>query len=271
VPLATVQDEKTYWYQCDQVGAPQELTDREGNIVWAADYRVWGETTLRKTGTDGSARYSRRRQVEPPPVLEQPFRFQGQQFDEETGLHYNRYRYYDPGVGRFVSQDPIGLRGGGNLFAYAPNPMGWIDPIGLTNNKTNPACPSCSGANSDVSNKKDSPCTKGGDFVEGYHGTKAANIDSIMESGVMKPKDGEIYLSRNQADTFVHGADSSIGGAVSGHLTIDVSKANSVSNISVPGNPDTILIKTDTPLPTKVNSVKVRRPDGKGGFTYSDC
>jgi uncharacterized protein RhaS with RHS repeats len=43
-------------------------------------------------------------------VLEQPFRFQGQLFDEETGLHYNRFRYYDPDVGRFVSQDPIGLR-----------------------------------------------------------------------------------------------------------------------------------------------------------------
>jgi RHS repeat-associated protein len=130
VPLATVQDNKTYWYQCDQVGAPQELTDREGNIVWAADYRVWGEVSLRKTGTDGSSRYARRRQAEPPPVLEQPFRFQGQQFDEETGLHYNRYRYYDPGVGRFVSQDPIGLRGGSNFFLYAPNPMGWVDPFG---------------------------------------------------------------------------------------------------------------------------------------------
>jgi RHS repeat-associated protein len=121
------------------------LTDREGNIVWAADYRVWGEVSLRKTGTDGSARYARRRQAEPPPVLEQPFRFQGQQFDEETGLHYNRYRYYDPGVGRFVSQDPIGLRGGSNLFAYAPNPMGWVDPFGLSRNKQD-KCPSCSAA-----------------------------------------------------------------------------------------------------------------------------
>jgi RHS repeat-associated protein len=142
VPLATVQDNKTYWYQCDQVGAPQELTDREGNIVWAADYKVWGEATLRKTGTDGSVRYAR--QPEPPsPVLEQPFRFQGQQFDEESGLHYNRYRYYDPGVGRFVSQDPIGLRGGSNLFAYAPNPLGWVDPFGLAKKQNNPNCPSC--------------------------------------------------------------------------------------------------------------------------------
>ena len=56
VPLATVQDGCTYWYQCDQIGAPQELTDGEGKIAWAAHYRAWGEAaalTLTKTGTDG--------------------------------------------------------------------------------------------------------------------------------------------------------------------------------------------------------------------------
>jgi RHS repeat-associated protein len=133
VPLATVQDEKTYWYQCDQVGAPQELTDQEGNIVWAADYTVWGEATLRKTGTGGASRYARRRQAEPPPVLEQPFRFQGQQFDEETGLHYNRFRYYDPNTGRYLKSDPAGLAGGLNTYAYVVgNPLSWIDPHGLS-------------------------------------------------------------------------------------------------------------------------------------------
>lgn len=67
----------------------------------------------------------------PPAIIEQPFRFQGQQFDEETGLHYNRFRYYDPSVGRFASQDPIGLAGGNNPFLYAPTPTSWIDPYGL--------------------------------------------------------------------------------------------------------------------------------------------
>ncbi|VAW60251.1 Rhs-family protein [hydrothermal vent metagenome] len=52
-------------------------------------------------------------------------------FDEETGLHYNRHRYYNPDTGQFISQDPIGLRGGVNNYQYAPNPLGWIDPLGL--------------------------------------------------------------------------------------------------------------------------------------------
>jgi RHS repeat-associated protein len=164
VPLATVQgiskdreSQQTYWYQCDQIGAPQELTDAQGNIVWAADYKVWGEAKLRaidwpKTGTDGgpargsgigasawhtgaSGASSASSRLAPPPI-EQPFRFQGQQFDEETGLHYNRYRYYDPAIGRFISEDPIGLQGGLNLFSYSQNPLVWIDPRGLAGSPT---------------------------------------------------------------------------------------------------------------------------------------
>ncbi|WP_252403266.1 RHS repeat-associated core domain-containing protein, partial [Escherichia coli] len=47
------------------------------------------------------------------------------------GLHYNLHRYYDPDVGRFMVTDPIGLAGGINLYQYAPNPLSWIDPLGL--------------------------------------------------------------------------------------------------------------------------------------------
>ncbi|MFH4180811.1 RHS repeat-associated core domain-containing protein, partial [Acinetobacter baumannii] len=64
-------------------------------------------------------------------------RFQGQYFDQETGLHYNRYRYYLPYVGHFISKDPIGLLGGDNVYAYAPNPVGWIDPLGLNSKSKN--------------------------------------------------------------------------------------------------------------------------------------
>ncbi|MGS7254340.1 RHS repeat-associated core domain-containing protein, partial [Pseudomonas anuradhapurensis] len=64
--------------------------------------------------------------------LSNPIRFQGQYHDHETGLHYNRHRYYDPEAGKFLSQDPISYAGGVNLHLYASNPVSWVDPLGLT-------------------------------------------------------------------------------------------------------------------------------------------
>ena len=91
------------------------MTNWEGQIVWSARYRVYGNVL--------------RQDVE---AVENNLRFQGQYWDEETGLHYNRFRYYDPGTGQFTQQDPIGLLGGINNYRYAPNPSGWVDPLGLS-------------------------------------------------------------------------------------------------------------------------------------------
>jgi RHS repeat-associated protein len=61
-----------------------------------------------------------------------PFRFQGQYEDAETGLYYNRFRYYDPSIGNYISQDPIGLAGGNpTLYGYVHDPNSWIDQLGL--------------------------------------------------------------------------------------------------------------------------------------------
>ena len=111
------------WYQCDHLGTPQELTDPTGQIVWSAQYKAWGEVTEQRT------EWAQQK------GLTNPIRFQGQYHDHETGLHYNRYRYYDPRVGRFVSKDPISYAGGLNLYAYAPNPVEWVDPLGLAGHK----------------------------------------------------------------------------------------------------------------------------------------
>jgi RHS repeat-associated protein len=59
-------------------------------------------------------------------------RFQGQYFDAETGLHYNRHRYYNPDVGRYLTPDPSKLAGGLNGYQYTRNPTGWVDPLGLS-------------------------------------------------------------------------------------------------------------------------------------------
>ncbi|PRE37691.1 RHS repeat-associated core domain-containing protein, partial [Burkholderia cenocepacia] len=96
-------------------------TDDDGDVVWEASYKAWGEAR------EVIARASKAAGI----VAKNPLRFQGQRVDEETGLAYNRYRYYDPSSGRFVSKDPIGLAGDINVYRYAPNPIGWVDPLGL--------------------------------------------------------------------------------------------------------------------------------------------
>lgn len=114
-PLALVQDEKIYHYHVDQIGTPRELTNEQGEIVWKARYKTYGNVAVQEVEE-----------------VENNLRFQGQYFDDETGLHYNRHRYYNPNIGQFTTQDPIGLLGGVNNYQYAPNPVGWIDPFGLS-------------------------------------------------------------------------------------------------------------------------------------------
>ena len=123
VPVATLKDGEINYYHTDHLGTPQELTNQKGEIVWEAEYATWGNTV--------KVNYKRVDANIQEDVALQPLRFQGQYYDAETGLHYNRFRYYDPDVGRFTTQDPIGLLGGDNLYAYAPNPIIWFDVYGL--------------------------------------------------------------------------------------------------------------------------------------------
>ncbi|MCU0122215.1 RHS repeat protein [Pseudomonas sp. B2M1-30] len=106
-----------FYYQLDHLGTPQELTDYSGEIMWSANYRAYGNLAALDVNE-----------------IDNPLRFQGQYFDTETGLHYNRHRYYNPGTGRFLTPDPIKLAGGLNSYQYVPNPTGWVDPLGLSSN-----------------------------------------------------------------------------------------------------------------------------------------
>ncbi|PWV57683.1 RHS repeat-associated protein, partial [Frischella perrara] len=100
---------------------PTELTNEEGEIIWLGEYTLFGQL---KHQRNRDRWYSSDK-------TEQNLRFAGQYYDQETGLHYNTLRYYDPNCGRFTQQDPIGLAGGINLYQYAPNTLSWIDPWGL--------------------------------------------------------------------------------------------------------------------------------------------
>ncbi|RNF85021.1 RHS repeat-associated core domain-containing protein [Montanilutibacter psychrotolerans] len=101
-------------YHVDPNGCPTRITAADGELLWSASHAAWGEITTQHVAK-----------------VDNPLRFQGQYFDAETGLHYNRHRYYAPSLGMFVGQDPIRIIGGSNLYAYAANAFGWIDPLGL--------------------------------------------------------------------------------------------------------------------------------------------
>lgn len=103
-----------YHYHLDAAGTPRELTDAHGRIVWSARYRAYGSLALADVHE-----------------VDNHLRAQGQYCDDETGLHWSLFRTYDPWVGRFIHQDPIGLLGGEDPYRYAPDPVNWVDPLGL--------------------------------------------------------------------------------------------------------------------------------------------
>ncbi len=102
-------------YHCDHLGTPLALTDESNQIVWAARLDPWGNVQEEFN----------------PQNISQPIRLPGQHQDKDTGLYYNRHRYYDPSIGSYVNQDPIGLAGGVNTTIFPTNPNGWSDPTGL--------------------------------------------------------------------------------------------------------------------------------------------
>jgi RHS repeat-associated protein len=114
-PLFMKQGGQYFFYHNDHLGTPQKLANASGAISWSAVYDAFGKATVGANST-----------------VTNNLRFPGQYFDQETGLHYNWHRYYEPKSGRYITADPIGILGGINLFVYADlNPIDVFDPGGL--------------------------------------------------------------------------------------------------------------------------------------------
>ena len=113
-PLAKIEGARRYGVVTDHLGTPQMMADEAGALAWKAQLDVYGAARAEVSKTSC------------------PWRWPGQYEDEETGLYYNRFRYYDPEAGRYLAQDPIRLKGGLALYGYVHDPLGWIDPFGLT-------------------------------------------------------------------------------------------------------------------------------------------
>ncbi|ELW2645973.1 RHS repeat protein, partial [Escherichia coli O157] len=154
---------KIHLYHCDHRGLPLALISKEGATEWCAEYDEWGNLL----------------NEENPHQLQQLIRLPGQQYDEESGLYYNRHRYYDPLHGRYITQDPIGLKGGWNFYQYPLNPVINVDPQGLVDINLYPE--------SDLIHSVADEINIPGVFTIGGHGTPTS-IESAKRS-IMTAKD----------------------------------------------------------------------------------
>ena len=116
VPCAKIKNGKTYSIITDHLGTPTQMYNDEGESVWERELDIYGK-----------ARRENRKDY-----VTCEFTYQGQYYDSEIDLCYNRFRYYDPEIGRYISEDPIGfLSGVFNFYSYVNDPNAWIDVFGL--------------------------------------------------------------------------------------------------------------------------------------------
>jgi RHS repeat-associated protein len=123
-PAAKLTAERAYSVVCDHLGTPLSMYDGQGAIAWEMALGSYGQVRQGKGKPQDC-----------------PFRYQGQYEDTETGLYYNRYRYYDPETGCYISQDPMGLVSDYNFYAYVRNPTSWYDALGLAGNPIDKSFP----------------------------------------------------------------------------------------------------------------------------------
>ncbi|WP_315814938.1 RHS repeat-associated core domain-containing protein [Paraflavitalea speifideaquila] len=114
-PAGKIQGTQRYSILTDYLGTPVDMYDGAGNPIWSVEYDIYGKVRKQNTGN----------------AVDCPFRLQGQYEDAETGLYYNRYRYYAPDEGIYISKDPIGLEGGLALYAFVDDPNSQTDIFGL--------------------------------------------------------------------------------------------------------------------------------------------
>lgn len=113
VPNGKLVGEENFSIQSNYLGTPEVMYDADGKVVWSAELDAYGDVR-ELTGERTNC----------------PFRYQGQYEDKETGLYYNRFRYYSPEEAMYISQDPIGIKGGFNLYKYVKNTNISIDILG---------------------------------------------------------------------------------------------------------------------------------------------
>jgi RHS repeat-associated protein len=197
---------RIYYFHCNASGQPEEMTDSDGKLIWRGRYSTFGKVSFESIT------------AHTPRGFTQNLRMQGQYADKEIDLCYNTFRYYDPDIGRFTTEDPIGLLGGINLYQYAPNPLAWIDPWGWAARvpsadfSNNGLFPAGEGQSSAVTIKM-----QGGRSLDATQAFGKSGISPSEAKGYdwhhmsdFKPKTGEVTMQL--VDKNIHGDISHSGG-----------------------------------------------------------
>jgi RHS repeat-associated protein len=178
---------------CDHLGTPLSLHDAQGAVTWELTLDSYGGVRQGK----GKAQ-------------DCPFRYSGQYEDIETGLYYNRFRYYDPETGQYISQDPIRLEGGANVYNYVHDTSLWVDTYGLA---------PCRGANGRFEKAQTAsdeiaslPSFGGktrGNIRKGLKGRGYTKIKSNNgdETWIRSAPDGKLAVARMDAPVSGHSTD----------------------------------------------------------------
>ncbi len=174
-PLIMEADNNIYYYHNDLNGAPLRLTNEQGKVVWNAHYDVLGN-------------------VDKLSIKEvyNPIRMQGQYEDSETGLYYNRYRYFDANICAYVSQDPLGLLAGSNTYSYPFNPLRYTDPLGLK-------CPELSGGEEPKTTTKTHEHHSDPKFMGGDPNQKLTTLEIEDHKGLHKDMNNFLDTKVNEA------------------------------------------------------------------------
>lgn len=123
----------------DHLGTPKEIYNSEGKCIWQMDHTLWGVCSKKPNSTTKAIEnYAEKTKEDNLKDIKCNLRFQNQWEDEESGLYYNFYRYYDPDSGQYLIPDPVGIEGGLRYYGYVHDPVHWVDPMGLGIVNNNP-------------------------------------------------------------------------------------------------------------------------------------
>ena len=179
VPCGKITNGKHYSIITDHLGTPIEAYNQEGELIWEREQDLYGNSR------QGFAKENFRC----------PFKYQGQYYDSEVELCYNRFRYYHPETGRYISEDPIGfLSGEPNFFAYVGDTNAWVDLLGLFRKPIN--WPSKDKINIDMDHIQSNHTETGSGFIQSSRmGGKKDSFDPNLSKTQIEKKIREAYVA----------------------------------------------------------------------------